>query len=137
VGGPGEHGGGGLRQAVEAQRLELDLSVEADDADLGEGDATADDAHRLAPVERGVRHAGADDPGLRRAVPAHGRAGGEHPRIGVGEQVLPRIEAPDEESPAIGATDQPVRERELPGLGGIDHEGEATIGIEQRPACCC
>ena len=50
------------------QRLDLDLPVEADDANLREGHAGAE-PHRHALVERGVGHGGPAGPGLGRDVP--------------------------------------------------------------------
>ena len=72
----------GMNRSVEAERLQLDRPVQADDADLREGDRVSE-LHRHAAIERRVGHGRGAGPGLRRRVPEHGGQRGQDVAGGV------------------------------------------------------
>jgi hypothetical protein len=133
VGVPVSSAGAPLRQAVEAERLQLGLPVQADDADLSEGDGVAE-PDRHPAVERSVGQRRAAGPRLRRRVPDHGGERGQHIAGGVLPHRAVAAEAAHEDTAAVGAVHQPVREGELLRLRAAHRQGDASLRVEQQAA---
>ncbi len=122
-----------LRQAVKAQRLQLNVPVKADDADLRKGHLRPK-AHRLAAIEVALLHYRARLPGFGCRRPLQRGAGCQR----IAGDVLPHnagaIKTAQTKPSAIRTARQPMRQREFLGMRRLHYKANTSIGVQQQAA---